>query len=90
MLFLQNGAHSPLQSKEQNTVKTNFHKHTYRHTHTHAHTHMHTNVHTHTNIHTHTHPSPNLPNQNTLPLLSATFPLAEEKEKNLSRTMSVV
>ena len=33
-LFLQIGAPSPLQRKEQNTVETNFHKHT-THTHTH-------------------------------------------------------
>ena len=62
--------------------------HTHTHTHTYAHTHMHTrththaytraHTHTHTYIHIHTHPSPNLPNQNTLPLLSATLPLAED------------
>ena len=32
VLFLQTGAHSPLQSKEQNTVKTYFYQHTHTHT----------------------------------------------------------
>ena len=63
VLFLQTGAHRPSQNKEQNTVKTNFHRHTCTHTHTHTHTHTkkkntqkkktHTqNTHTHTHTHT--------------------------------------
>ena len=48
MLFLHIGAYSPLQSKEQNTVKTNFRKDTYTGTRTHAHTRTHTHKHTHT------------------------------------------
>ena len=31
VLFLQIGAYSPLQSKEQKTVKANFHEHTHTH-----------------------------------------------------------
>ena len=42
MPFLQIGAHSPSQSKEQDTVKTNFHEHAHTHARTHTHTHTHT------------------------------------------------
>ena len=38
VLFLQTGAHSPSQSEEQNTVKTNFREHAHTHARTRART----------------------------------------------------
>ena len=51
------GAHSPLQSKEQNTVQTNMRvprARTRTHTHTHTHTQARARAHTHTHTCTHT------------------------------------
>ena len=45
-MFLQIGAHSPLQSKEPKHSQTNFRART--HTHTHTHTHARTHARTHT------------------------------------------
>ena len=64
---LQIGAHGLLQSKEQNTAKTNLREHacmsacmhalarTYKHSCTHTHTHIYTHRHIVTHAHTHTH-----------------------------------
>ena len=56
VLFLQTGAHNPLQSKEQNhenRLQQAF-AHALSPTHMHARTHTHTHTHTYTHTHTHT------------------------------------